>query len=185
MARRRRPHARRVRSRRKFLNASQKRLHLVPGCARHARHRDRHAFQHERICARQSWRRLLFHETAGRLARRWTGVCVLAALIDYHFWQRTWWIWFASGRWLLWRSVSFRTWECGLTVRVAGLVWVRSRFQPSEIAKVAAVFFLAAWFSRYEKAERPSSLRFRYSACHRGSLLLVDSVRRSISARRR
>ena len=25
-------------------------------------------------------------------------------------------------------------------------------FQPSEIAKIAAVFFLAAWFSRYEKA---------------------------------
>src|SRR4029450_7198727 len=25
-------------------------------------------------------------------------------------------------------------------------------FQPSEVAKVAAIFFLAAWFSRYEKA---------------------------------
>src|SRR5260370_35201081 len=25
-------------------------------------------------------------------------------------------------------------------------------FQPSELAKLAAIFFLAAWFSRYEKA---------------------------------
>src|SRR5438034_10113918 len=25
-------------------------------------------------------------------------------------------------------------------------------FQPSEVAKIAAIFFLAAWFSRYEKA---------------------------------
>jgi cell division protein FtsW (lipid II flippase) len=25
-------------------------------------------------------------------------------------------------------------------------------FQPSELAKIAALFFLAAWFSRYEKA---------------------------------
>src|SRR5437762_7099091 len=22
-------------------------------------------------------------------------VCILAALVDYHFWQRTWWLWFA------------------------------------------------------------------------------------------
>jgi len=22
-------------------------------------------------------------------------VCIFVALIDYHFWQRTWWLWFA------------------------------------------------------------------------------------------
>ncbi len=76
-------------------------------------------------------------------------VCVVAALVDYHFWQRTWWIWFAlafvglalcflppfrhkingSWRWLAYHSIT-----C----------------QPSEFAKIAAAFFLAFWFSRYE-----------------------------------
>src|SRR4051794_39400015 len=23
-------------------------------------------------------------------------VCIVAALVDYHFWQRTWWIWMAA-----------------------------------------------------------------------------------------
>ncbi|PYI58066.1 MAG: hypothetical protein DMC60_13965, partial [Verrucomicrobia bacterium] len=29
----------------------------------------------------------------------WVGIglvlCIFGALIDYHFWQRTWWLWFA------------------------------------------------------------------------------------------
>ena len=46
---------------------------------------------------------------------------------------------------------------------------VRFTFQPSEIAKVAAVFFLAWWFARYEKASgnlifTVSSFRSRSSA---------------------
>ena len=85
----------------------------------------------------------------------WLGVglvaCVFAALVDYHFWLRTWWVWFGlvlialvlcfvphvgilkngSRRWVGYHSVSF---------------------QPSEMAKVAAVFFLAFWYTRYEKS---------------------------------
>ena len=84
----------------------------------------------------------------------WLGVglvvCAVAALVDYHFWQRTWWIWF------------------GLAVITLGLCLVPhvgmringSRrwlglgpltIQPSELAKIAAVFFLAAWFAQREK----------------------------------
>ena len=79
-------------------------------------------------------------------------VCVFAALVDYHFWMKTWWIWFGlvvialilcfvpgigilrngSRRWIGYRSTSF--------------------FQPSEMAKLAAVFFLAFWYTRYEKS---------------------------------
>ena len=71
--------------------------------------------------------------------------CSVAALIDYHFWQRTWWIWFAIAFVGLalcflpplrhkingsWRWLAFHNITC----------------QPSEFAKIAAVFFLAYWF---------------------------------------
>ncbi|MDQ3545320.1 MAG: putative lipid II flippase FtsW [Verrucomicrobiota bacterium] len=84
----------------------------------------------------------------------WLGIglvaCTAAALIDYHFWQRTWWVWFGFSLVGLalcflppfrhkingsWRWLEFQ----GLTC------------QPSEFAKLAAVFFLAFWFARYEK----------------------------------
>ena len=78
-------------------------------------------------------------------------VCTFAARLDYHFWGRTWWIWFGlaavalllcfapyigvhkngSSRWLGWHRRPF--------------------FQPSEMAKLASVFFLAWWFARNEK----------------------------------
>jgi cell division protein FtsW len=76
-------------------------------------------------------------------------VCSLAALIDYHFWQRTWWIWFLLSLVGLalcflppvghkingsWRWLGFHSITC----------------QPSEFAKIAAIFFLGYWFSRYE-----------------------------------
>ena len=75
--------------------------------------------------------------------------CGVAALVDYHFWQRTWWISFALSLTGLafcflppfrhringsWRWLEFHGITC----------------QPSEFAKMAAVFFLAFWFSRYE-----------------------------------
>ena len=78
-------------------------------------------------------------------------VCTGAALIDYHFWQRTWWLWFGLAFIAL--ALCFVP---HLGMRINGSRrWVglgQFGFQPSEIAKIAAVFFLAAWFSRYEKA---------------------------------
>jgi cell division protein FtsW len=78
-------------------------------------------------------------------------VCTLAALIDYHFWQQTWWLWFGLAFIAL--ALCFVP---HLGMRINGSRrWVGLGplgFQPSEIAKIAAVFFLAAWFSRYEKA---------------------------------
>jgi cell division protein FtsW len=84
----------------------------------------------------------------------WLGVglivCAVAAIVDYHFWQRTWWIWFGLA--LIALSFCFVP-HFGMRIngsrRWVGLGPVA--FQPSEIAKVAAVFFLAWWFAKHEK----------------------------------
>jgi cell division protein FtsW len=85
----------------------------------------------------------------------WFGIglflCVLAALIDYHFWQRTWWLWFVLAVIVL--ALCYFP-HIGMRIngsrRWIGLGPVT--FQPSEMAKLAAIFFLAAWFTRYEKS---------------------------------
>jgi cell division protein FtsW len=84
----------------------------------------------------------------------WLGVglvvCNVAALVDYHFWQRTWWIWFGLA--LIALSLCFVP-HFGMRIN-GSRRWVGLRsvtFQPSEIAKIAVVFFLASWFARYEK----------------------------------
>jgi cell division protein FtsW len=81
----------------------------------------------------------------------WLGIgiiaCVIASLTDYRWWYRTWMIWFGIAIILLvlcfvphigMRINGSRRW---LNLHVAA-------FQPSELGKVAAVFFVAWWFSR-------------------------------------
>jgi cell division protein FtsW len=78
-------------------------------------------------------------------------VCIGAALLDYHFWQRTWWIWFALA--LIALALCFAP-HIGMRIN-GSRRWVGLgplAFQPSEIAKIAAVMFLAAWYTRHEKA---------------------------------
>ncbi len=81
----------------------------------------------------------------------WLGIglvlCGGAALVDYHFWQRTWAIWFVCSMIAL--AVCFL-----LPAKNGSHRWIVVHgwsVQPSEFAKLAAVFFLAFWFSRYEK----------------------------------
>src|ERR1700730_13976560 len=84
----------------------------------------------------------------------WLGVglavCIMTALIDYHFWQRTWWIWLGLA---LVTLVCCFVPHIGMRIngsrRWVGISPVSG--PPSEIAKTAAVFFIAWWFSRYEK----------------------------------
>jgi cell division protein FtsW len=84
----------------------------------------------------------------------WLGLgivaCVGGAIIDYQFWQRTWWIWFALSALLL--GLCFVP-HVGLMVNGARR-WVDFRFitfQPSDFAKVAAIAFLAYWYSKHEE----------------------------------
>jgi cell division protein FtsW len=84
----------------------------------------------------------------------WLGVglaaCIVAALVDYHFWQRTWWIWIGIAA----ITLAF-CYVPHIGMRINGSRrWVGIgpvSFQSSEIAKLASVFFLAWWFARYEK----------------------------------
>ena len=87
----------------------------------------------------------------------WLGVgfcvCIAAALMDYHFWPRTWWFWFGLAFIAL--ALCFVP-HLGLRIN-GSRRWVACgpiTFQPSEIGKIAAVFFLAWWFSRDQAANR-------------------------------
>ncbi len=84
----------------------------------------------------------------------WLGVglvvCTAAAIVDYHFWLRTWWIWFGIA--LIALAFCFVP-HFGMRIN-GSRRWVSlgvATFQPSEIAKVAVIFFLAAWFANREK----------------------------------
>jgi cell division protein FtsW len=93
----------------------------------------------------------------------WLGIgltaCIAAALIDYHFWQRTWWLWLGIA--IITLVFCFVP---HLGMRINGSRrWIGigpAAFQPSEIAKLAAIFFLAWWFARYEKVTSNPLLGF-------------------------
>jgi cell division protein FtsW len=85
----------------------------------------------------------------------WFGIglvaCTFVALIDYHFWQRTWWFWVTLA---LIALVLCYIPHLGMRIN-GSRRWVgfgQFTFQPSELAKISSLFFLAAWFSRYENA---------------------------------
>ena len=87
----------------------------------------------------------------------WLGVgflvCTFATLVDYHFWLRTWWIWFGIA--LVALAFCFVP-HVGMRIN-GSRRWIAlgpMTFQASEIAKVAVIFFLAAWFATREKESR-------------------------------
>jgi len=77
-------------------------------------------------------------------------VCIGAALVDYRFWQKTWPYWFGIAVVLLVACFLFKDIK-------GSHRWIRLgafTFQPSELGKLAAIIFLAAWLHRYEQARR-------------------------------
>jgi len=86
----------------------------------------------------------------------WIGIglvaCSFAALVNYQFWQKTWWLWFAVAL-----AALALCYIPHIGMRINGSRrWVGYgpiTFQPSELAKVATIIFLAAWFARSEKPD--------------------------------
>src|SRR5436309_6639224 len=84
----------------------------------------------------------------------WVGIglflCIFAALIDYHFCRRTWWLWFGFAM-----AALALCYVPHIGMRLNGsrrwIGWGPLTFQPSELGKLAAIFFLAAWFAQREK----------------------------------
>jgi cell division protein FtsW len=83
----------------------------------------------------------------------WLGVgfcaCIFTANLDYHFWQKSWRIWFGASLILLTLCfVPHIGKEVGGSKR-----WLNlgiASFQPSELAKLATIAALAWWYSRQE-----------------------------------
>ena len=78
-------------------------------------------------------------------------LCALVgALVDYHWWRKTWWLVFIISLALL--ILCFIP-PIGLKIN-GSRRWIQlgfGTFQPSELAKVAVVFFAAWWFEKFEK----------------------------------
>ncbi|QQY07924.1 MAG: FtsW/RodA/SpoVE family cell cycle protein [Candidatus Xiphinematobacter sp.] len=75
-------------------------------------------------------------------------LCVAASLVNYHWWERTWWIWLVGGTLLL--VLCFIP-PVGIKIN-GSWRWINLRivtFQPSEIGKLAVAIFLARWFSKF------------------------------------
>ncbi len=86
----------------------------------------------------------------------WIGIglaaCIFAALVNYQFWQKTWWLWFSVA--LVALALCYIP-HIGMRIN-GSRRWVGYgpiTFQPSELAKIAIIFFLAAWFARSEKPD--------------------------------
>jgi cell division protein FtsW len=82
----------------------------------------------------------------------WLGVAVvagtLAAGIDYQWWKKLWWVFFAASVVLL-----ILCYIPPIGMRINGSHrWINigvGVFQPSELAKLGAIFFVAWWFEKY------------------------------------
>ena len=87
------------------------------------------------------------------------GACTFGALVDYHVWQKWWWLIFIAAAGLL--ALCFAP-HIGLNIK-GSRRWINigfANFQPSELAKVAAIFFLAWWYNRFAPRTREFWLGF-------------------------
>jgi cell division protein FtsW len=86
----------------------------------------------------------------------WLGIgfvtAIGCALIDYHWWQKTWMVWLGASILLL--ALCF-VHPIGLRLNGSSR-WIQAgplTFQPSELAKFGAIVFIGWWFSRFETVQ--------------------------------
>jgi cell division protein FtsW len=86
----------------------------------------------------------------------WLGIgfvtAIGCALIDYHWWQKTWMVWLGASILLL--ALCF-VHPIGLRLNGSSR-WIQAgplTFQPSELAKFGAIVFISWWFSRFEAVQ--------------------------------
>lgn len=76
-------------------------------------------------------------------------ICSIATRVDYHLWIRTWWLWLGTAAVLL-----ILCYLPPIGMRINGSSrWINlgmMAFQPSELAKLSSIIFLAWWYSRFE-----------------------------------
>jgi cell division protein FtsW len=99
--------------------------------------------------------------------------CMAGALTDYHLWRRSWAIWFGVSALLL--ALCFVP-HVGMRINGSHR-WINlhlAPFQPSELAKIATIFFLAWWFSRQET--NPRNLFHGFVIPMSGVCLLVGLI---------
>ena len=93
----------------------------------------------------------------------WLGIgvlcCLAGALIDYHWWEKTWPIWLGISILLL--ALCFVP-NIGMKIN-GSWRWINLRIfvlQPSEITKLALVFFLAWWLAKFQNRQRGLLVEF-------------------------
>jgi len=79
-------------------------------------------------------------------------VCAVAAALDYHLLEKTWWIWFVLSVFLL--ALCFVPHICHRINGSRRWINIGVTFQPSEFAKLAAIAAVAWWFARDEAYAR-------------------------------
>lgn len=103
------------------------------------------------------------------------GVAVAAACVDYSIWKKTWWLWFGGAIFLL-----ILCFVPPIGMRINGSCrWINLGFgvvQPSELAKLAALFFLGWWFSKYEQNSRELLKGYIYPLAIVGVLMALIAL---------
>ncbi|MHA3773513.1 putative lipid II flippase FtsW [Verrucomicrobiota bacterium sgz303538] len=98
--------------------------------------------------------------------------CVIAARVDYHIWQRSWWLWFGLSVVLL-----LLCFVPPIGQRINGSArWINlhvASFQPSELAKLATIATLAWWFARDDQAAGEFRRGFVYPLAGIGILMAL------------
>ena len=80
-------------------------------------------------------------------------VCAVTSSIDYHFWDRSRWVWFYVALFLLILCfippIAQPANGSSRWIGLSNFGFDFARLQPSELAKIAVVFVLAGWCSKY------------------------------------